>query len=482
MSARHPHIAASAAQTELAASLAALRVALLLPGEFPADAVAEAERAAAGAAAHAAALPDLTAIEFVTVDPPGSTDLDQALHIERNGDGFRVRYAIADLPALVAPGGAVDREARRRGQTLYAADGRIPLHPPAIGDGAGSLLPDASRRAYVWDFTLEASGEVRSVTVSRALVRSRAQLSYEQAQAVIDDGSAPPALALLKPVGLARIEAERLRGGASLNAPDEEIVLGPSGYMLQRRRPLPVEDWNAQLSLMTGMAAARIMLDGGVGILRTMPAPSAEEVAGFRLQTIALGVPWPAGQRYGDYLRGLHREDPATLAVLQAAASLFRGAGYQAFDALRGMPAPPDPVQSAIAAPYAHTTAPLRRLVDRWSLVICAALSTGAPVPDWARDSLAELPGIMGASARLAAELDSASVNRVEAAMLSGSVGQRFEATVLSLRGERARIQLAEPLVTAECAAPRRPSPGTVITVLLRSADVGTGSVAFEAV
>ncbi|WP_331710519.1 hypothetical protein [Microterricola viridarii] len=224
------------------------------------------------------------------------------------------------------------------------------------------------------------------------------------------------------------------------------------------------------------------MLHGGVGILRTMPAPGEEDFADFRRQTVALGLPWPAGQHYGDYLRGLDRENPAALAVLQAATSLFRGAGYLPFDVERGMPAPADPVQAAIAAPYAHATAPLRRLVDRWSLVICAALSAGEPVPDWARESLAELPAIMGASARLAVELDAASLNRVEAAMLRGSVGARFPATVLSLRGERARIQLADPVVTAECAAPRHPSPGSVITVVLRSADISTGSVAFEAV
>ncbi|WP_335339026.1 hypothetical protein [Microterricola viridarii] len=73
-------------------------------------------------------------------------------------------------------------------------------------------------------------------------------------------------------------------------------------------------------------------------------------------------------------------------------------------------------------------------------------------------------------------------MNRVEAAMLSGSVGRRFPATVLSLHGDNARVQVAEPLATAECAAPRHPSPGSVITVVLRSADIATGSVAFDAV
>lgn len=482
MPTRRPHVTASAAQTELAVALAELRVSLELPGDFPADAVAE----AAWATAHLE-LPqlDLTAVDFVTIDPPDTTDLDQALHIEAlpgPAGGYRVRYAIADVPALVSPGGAVDREARLRGQTLYAADGRIPLHPPTIVDGAGSLLPDTQRSAYVWDFTLGADTAVQSVTVQRARVRSRARLSYAEAQAAIDDGTAANALAFLKPVGLARIELERRRGGASLNSPDEEIVLGPDGYTLRRREPLPVEDWNAQLSLMTGMAAARIMIDGGVGILRTMPAPGDEEFASFRRQTVALGLPWPEAQSYGEYLRVLDRQDPAALAVLQAATSLFRGAGYVAFDTAAGLPVPQGTIQSAIAAPYAHTTAPLRRLVDRWSLVICAALCAGDAVPEWARRSLTDLPSIMAASARRAADLDSASINRVEAALLSDHVGRRFEATVLSLRGDSARVQLAWPVVTAECHAPRHPSPGSRLNVLLIAADIASGSVRFEAV
>lgn len=482
MPTRRPHVSASTAQSELAAALAALRVELDLPTDFAPDVTAEAERAAASAVLPALDLRDLA---FVTIDPPDTTDLDQALLLERDdsGQGFRVFYAIADLPALVEPGGAVDREARLRGQTLYAADGRIPLHPPALSENAGSLLPDATRSAYVWSFTLDTTAAVQSVAVQRAQVRSRARLSYAEAQAAIDDGSADESLALLKTVGVLRIEAERQRGGASLNSPDEEVVFGPDGYSIGRRQPLPIEDWNAQLSLMTGMAAAQIMLDGGVGVLRTMPVPGEEEFASFRRQTEALGLPWRVGQSYGDYLRELDREDPIALAVLQAATGLFRGAGYLAFDAeVDDMPVPTADaaVQSAIAAPYAHTTAPLRRLVDRWSLVICEALCAGRSVPVWARASLRSLPSIMSASSRRASELDSASLNRVEAALLSDSVGQRFDATVLSVRGDKARIQLTEPVVIAECVAPGHPSPGSIISVLLRSADIATGSVQFE--
>src|SRR5690606_37838896 len=134
-------------------------------------------------------------------------------------------------------------------------------------------------------------------------------------------------------------------------------------YRLVRRATLPVEGWNAQLSLMTGMAAADMMLTAGVGILRTMPAPDAQAIDAFRIQVAALGREWPAGMAYGEYLRTLPQDDSATPAVIQAAAKLFRGAGYTVLD---GSVEPATVVQAAIGAPYAHVTAPLRRLVDRF--------------------------------------------------------------------------------------------------------------------
>lgn len=474
MSPRRSHIAASAAQSELAVALAALRASLELPAGFPTDVLAE-----ANAAASATPPPgvDRRDIPFVTIDPAGSMDLDQALHIARRPGGFLVHYAIADVPGFVHAGGAVDREARERGQTLYAADGRVPLHPPVLSEDRASLLPGVDRTAYVWSFELDEAGAIGRTGLRRAHVRSRERLSYDEAQARIDAEQGDP-LELLREVGLARIEQERARGGASLNSPEEEIVRSDGGYALKRRHLLPVESWNAQLSLMTGMAAAAIMLRARVGVLRTMPKPTAQRIAAFRTQTEALGRPWPESVTYGEYLRGLGRDDPAALAVIQAASGLFRGAGYEAMDG----DVPADPEQSALAAPYAHVTAPLRRLVDRWGLVVCEALIAGREVPAWARATLHELPELMGASSQRASRLDAASVALVEAAVLSDRVGERFTVTVLELRGESAVIQLAEPAVTATCPATPEARAGATLDVVLEHADIRAGEVRFRVV
>ncbi|GAA1802619.1 RNB domain-containing ribonuclease [Agromyces neolithicus] len=472
MSALRSHIAASAAQSELATALADLRESLELPAEFSVEVLAEAE-----AATSASPPPerDRRDLEFLTIDPAGSMDLDQALHLVRRRGGYAVHYAIADVPGFVDPEGAVDLEARERGQTLYAADGRVPLHPPVLSEDRVSLLPGVDRSAYVWTLDLDEAGAVVDTRLERAMVRSHERLSYVEAQERIDGGGADGSLALLKQIGLLRIEQERARGGASLNSPEAEIVRSDGGYALEWRSLLPVEDWNAQLSLMTGMAAAQLMLEARVGILRTMPAPDAQRITAFRTQTEALGRAWPESVSYGEYLRGLDRSDPACLAIMRAAGGLFRGAGYEAFDGT----VPRDPVQSAIAAPYAHVTAPLRRLVDRWGLVVCEALSNSREVPAWARQSLAALPSLMGSSSQRASQLESASVARVEAAVLADRVGERFDATVLELRDDRAVVQLADPAVTATCPANDRTRPGERVGVVLESADIASGAVEF---
>src|SRR3954453_18017941 len=130
---------------------AAIRAELGVPDEFPAEALAEAEGIAAPPP-----LPELDAtdVELVTVDPPGSRDLDQAVHLAARGAGFRVTYAIADVGGFVRPGGAVAAEARRRGRHLYSPDKRTPLPPPVLSEGAASLLPGELRPAVLWTIDL----------------------------------------------------------------------------------------------------------------------------------------------------------------------------------------------------------------------------------------------------------------------------------------------------------------------------------------
>ena len=230
-------------------------------------------------------------------------------------------------------------------------------------------------------------------------------------------------------------------------APEQEISSGNGHYRVQYRASLPVEEWNAQLSLMTGMAAARLMIEAGVGILRTMPPPDRREVAKFRRQAKALSVAWPDRERYGDFIRGLNRARPAELALMHEATSLFRGAGYCAFDGGR-----PEQVEhAAVGAPYAHVTAPLRRLVDRFALVTCHAAVHGEPVPGWVLERLPAVSERMVESDHVAHTLERRCVDLVEAAVLASRVGEEFDAVTVDAAHDRSVIQVLEPAVVAPC-------------------------------
>ncbi len=261
---------------ELRLGFARIREEMGLPGSFPDDVQAEAEAAALDVDLSAYDRDDLTELPFLSIDPPGSTDLDQAMHLERRGRGYRVRYAIADVGAFVRPGGRVDAEAHRRGETLYSPDTRTPLHPPVLSEGAASLMPDQVRPALLWTMDLDAEGEQTAVEVRRALVRSRDRLDYAGVQGLIDAGRADERIQLLAEVGKLRMALEVERGGVSLPIPEQEVAEDGGTFRLEYRVTLPVESWNEQISLMTGMAAADLMLHGEVGVLRTLrPLPTA---------------------------------------------------------------------------------------------------------------------------------------------------------------------------------------------------------------
>src|SRR6266508_2819475 len=253
----------------------ALRRELNLPEAFPPDAQAEAEQSARRSAALAGKVADRTDIEFVTIDPPDSLDLDQAMCIVKRSSGYRVHYAIADVLSFVAPGGALDGETWQRGQTIYFPDDRVPLHPLVLSEDGASLLPDQTRPAVLWTIDLDAHGEQTGVTVERAAVRSRAKLDYAGVQAAVDRGNPPEPIALLPEVGKLRLAWSDQRGAINLPLPEQEITSHGDGWKLELRAPYPVEEYNAQISLLTGMAAATLMSEGGFGLLRTLP--SADE-------------------------------------------------------------------------------------------------------------------------------------------------------------------------------------------------------------
>jgi len=452
--------------------LAGLHTELGIPVDFPPVVLTEAD-----AAVRSPQLPglDRTDLDFVTIDPLGSRDLDQAFHLEKTAAGYVVHYAIADVAAFVRPGGAIDVEAHARGETRYAPSGNILLHPPVIAHDAGSLLPGQVRPALVWRITLDARGESTAVDVRRALVRSREQLDYVGAQAALDAGTDDARLHLLREIGELRHHLEAERDGVSLPVPEQVVVADGAGYTLELRAPTPVERWNAQLSLLTGMAAAELMLYAGVGVLRTLPPPRDRDIARLRRSAQGLGIRWRQRLSHDEFIRSLDPQVPAQAALLNEASSLLRGAAYTAFDG----DVPDQALHAGVGSEYAHATAPLRRLVDRYVGEVCVAVCAGAEIPAWARSALPQLPKEMADSNHRAHAYENAIVATVEAALLQGSVGQTYRAVVVDVDddGQRGVVQVRDPAVLAKCTGPL--PLGAEVDVRLVEADVGARTVRF---
>lgn len=455
----------------------AIREELRVPKNFPLEVL----DAAQAARARSAERIDRTELRFVAIDPPGATDLDQAFSAERTPSGFRVSYAIADLGSFIDAGDPLDIEARKRGTTLYSPDLRTPLHPPVISEDRASLLAGTTRPALLWTLELDTDGACVGSRFERAEIRVREAISYEVAQQRIDSGD--EFLGLLRAIGSRRQQIEADRGGVSLNLPAQEIVERDGAYQLVYDRTLPVEGWNAQLSLLAGMVAGQTMVDAGVGILRTLPPTSRQNLEQLRNQAKVLGVEWPPELSYADLVRNLDPDTPARSAFLLQAARSFRGAGYVsvakalANDGSETMPL----THGAIASVYAHVTAPLRRLVDRFANEILLALYLDEPPPTWAVEALDDLPGLMGKARSRESNLDRAFLDFAEAMVLVPLVGRHLRGAVVSLDPTRATatVQIAEPAIVATIPILGRPAPalGEALDLRVTAADPATRTI-----
>lgn len=477
------------APADFEAGFAAIRSELNVPPAFPA-AVLE---AAQGAQPSDVRRIDAREVPFVAIDPPGATDLDQAFAAERQPKGYRVRYAIADVGAFVAPGGPIDQEARARGTTLYSPDLRTPLHPPVLSEDRASLLPGSERPALVWTLDLDPEGMPTAARLERATVRIREAISYREAQRRIDEGD--EALGLLKTIGQLRQDREAARGGISLNLPSQEIVAhGEKGtnatgraYGLAYDESIPVEGWNAQISLLAGIVAGEAMVDAGFGILRVLPPTHSQDLRRLRRQAKALDIEWPEDVEYPTLIRSTLPDTPEKNAFLLQAARSFRGAGYLGFD--REAPAnsktkstlPDHHQHGAIAATYAHVTAPLRRLVDRFGNELLLSVYADEAPPSWALEALEDLPSQMAKARSRESALERAQVDFMEAMLLQPMIGRSFEAFVVDLdkRKERAVIQIREPAIVARISSPGL-DLADALSIKLVEADPTRRSISFD--
>ena len=333
---------------------------------FPDPVLREAEAARADAAGR-----ERVELDFATIDPPGSRDLDQAMHIEPpvgSDGGYRVSYAIADVGSLVDAGTA----ARRRGARAGGDRLRARCEGPALSPAAlGGLWKPVARRVATGSaldhrFGRAGRADGRGRSPRRGQERRPAHL-HRHPRRVWRACSPRSASCGPGSSGSAAASASACRSRRSLPATD-------GGWTTRYRAPFA--ERGPQRADLTphrnggGRPDARTRASGSSAPRRR---PTSRSLARFRLQARALGHDWPESLSYrrSSSARSIPA-DPRGAALLEEAAGIGRGARYRAFDG-----DPPaelaDRFHFSIAADYAHATAPLRRLQDRYVSECCLA-------------------------------------------------------------------------------------------------------------
>ena len=451
-------------QGALSRGLAAIRVQFQVAEDFPDPVFTAVRRATARPLGERA---DWTGRMFVTLDPAPSTDLDQAFAIERSGGDVVLHYAIADVAHFVTRDDPVDGEAWRRGTTVYLPDGKASLYPRPLSEGAASLLPAVDRPAVVFTVRVGADGKAVLDGVVRAVIRSSAKLAYES----VTPADLPDGFAELS----RRVEqAEDARGAERVDQPAQELVTGPSGELALAFRPqLRSEQQNAALSLAANLAIADLLFAHRTGLFRVMPGPDERSIWRVRHSAKALGLVWPKAMTLAQFERTLARDNPIHAAFRAAVRRAGPRAAYAPYQA--GVV----PWHSAMAATYAHATAPLRRLADRFVIEAALQVAAGQPVAAELDAAFQALPAVMAKAEERANQIDRAVLDLAEAVLLQGREGERFPAVVTDLDDRGARIQLGDPATITRVDG-KGAMPGDSIMVELVAADPATRQVKFQ--
>jgi exoribonuclease R len=465
---------AEEAQIAVAAGFAAIAEQYRLPPAFPVTVQAAADAAANakgrdGRPAWAAGRRDASDVAFVTLDPASSTDLDQAFSLDVDGNNIVLSYALADVSAFVPVHGEIDSEAWQRGVTVYGLADKVSLYPKVISQGAASLLPDGPKPTVLVVVAIDPVGRVTLRTVERVFCVSRAKLAYDS----VDMTKIPHLEEFAKRMWTDEIT----RGASRVDFPQQEVVSDPSspgGVKLECRVRIESEIVNSALSLAVNLAIASLMNEAKVGLFRVMDEPTQDSLRPLRRSAKALNISWGAKETLRDLQRRLDPQNAIHQQFLLDARRAGGRAGYAVFDAAK------PPWHSAIAATYAHATAPMRRLADRYVLDLALLLANRQPVPTELTKQIDSLPEAMERGEGRASSVERAVIDLIEAVAVQHRVGEIFDAEVVDAKGEI--VQMIDPAIRGRVSNLPKLDDGAKVRVRIDSADTATRKVKLTAV
>jgi ribonuclease R len=413
---------------------------------------ADAARPATGAGRE-----DWLDVPFVTIDPPDAKDHDDAVHAvpdpdPRNSGGHLVSVAIADVAHYVRPDTALDREAVRRGNSVYFPDRVVPMLPERISNDLCSLRPNEDRPALAVRMVIGADGRKRSHTFHRVLIRSAAKLHYEQAQFAVsgraDEVAEPIAQKILEPLYAAYrtvLRARDERGPLDLDIPERKIVLKSDGTVDRVIMPQRLESHRLieEFMILANVAAAETCEHAKIPLIyRVHDEPSPEKLNALREFLATLDISLPKGgtlrpDGFNQILARVKGRDVERLVnevVLRTQAQAeYSSENYGHFGLnLRR---------------YAHFTSPIRRYAD---LVVHRALiragkfgGDGLPEIVDAR-ALAEIAANISATERRAMKAERETADRLIAHFLADRIGATFDGHISGVTRAGLFVELDE--------------------------------------
>ncbi|ETR75456.1 ribonuclease R [Afipia sp. P52-10] len=426
-------------KTERAVSLIAIH-AHDIPHVFPPAVLQEAE---AAMPATVEGLEDWRDLPLVTIDPPDAKDHDDAVHAVADHDpdnrgGFIVTVAIADVSFYVRPGSALDREAVKRGNSVYFPDRVVPMLPERISNDLCSLKPGEPRGALAVRMVIAKDGRKRSHSFHRVLMRSAAKLHYAQAQAAIDghpdDTTGPLLKPILEPLYAAYAAVKKARDDREpldLDLPERKIMLKPDGTVDRVTVPerLDAHKLIEEFMILANVAAAETLEKRGTPLIyRVHDEPGREKVVALRefLQTLDINFPKTGALRPENFNRTLrevkgHDSEPLVneIVLRSQAQAEYAAENYGHFGLnLRR---------------YAHFTSPIRRYADlivHRALVRALKLGSGGLPETETVETLAEISANISATERRAMKAERETTDRLIAHFLSDRVGAHFHGRI----------------------------------------------------
>jgi len=424
-----------------------------LPTEFPSDVLEQTEGIPESVdAQQIARREDLRNQFIVTIDPDDARDFDDAINVEKlaNG-GWQLGVHIADVAAYVQPGSALDREARRRGNSVYLPDRVIPMLPERLSNGVCSLKPEADRLTHSVFIQFDKRGVAKSARFARSVIRSAHRLTYKEAYGIL---TSLPRDRLGERLHLAWELAALLRrkrfehGALDLDFPEVKVSVDAQGKPVRLERVENDESHQLieEFMLVANEAVARELKKRAIPtIYRVHENPDPEKLAEYR--EFVLGF----GYKVGDLTRGAElqrllaeiRGKPEEQALKVGLLKSLKRARYD-----------PQPLghYGLAKTNYLHFTSPIRRYAD---LVVHRALGSDTASRRSYHMGMAEIASIaehISTTERNAAdaEIDATLMKKLEffQRQLAGRKSQMFSATVVDVRNYGVMVELPDALIT----------------------------------